>query len=129
MQDAGLTDDDDVEPQDSVETLQSNQQIVEECGGEEEEDEEEDHEHDEIYEDESDSDEMRERWPDCDMCGIADEQTKDFNDGNGWVCIHCRDAILAAGGEPELEPEPQTACDAGEHDAEHEQDTKRRRYC
>ena len=151
MQDAGLTDDDDAEPiepttlaptsrQDSVETLDYNRQTVLDY----EDQEEEAPEYDDIVEDDSDSDEMRERWPDCNICGIADEHTIDFKDGNDYVCIDCRDVILAAGGEPELEPEPESACDAelaghdhgpesacdaelAEHDAEQEQVTKRRR--
>ena len=153
MQGAGLTDDDDddddaepIEPtprSDSVETLDYNRQVVLDCGCDEEQ-EEEDPEHDDIVDDDSDSDEMRERWPDCSICGIADEHTIDFKDGNDYICIDCRNVILAARGEPELEPEPESACDVelagpdvelepacdaelAEHDAGHEQVAKRRR--
>ena len=63
------------------------------------------------------------------MCGIADEQTKDFNDGYGYVCMVCRDAANAAGRQPEPEPDPEHA-DVHEPDPENDDEepaTKRRR--
>lgn len=69
---------------------------------------------------------MRVRWPDCDVCGIADEETKDFKDGNGDVCCECRDVILAAGGQPDPEPDPEQDAEP-EQDADHGPEAKRRR--
>jgi hypothetical protein len=100
-------------------------------------DDDEDMEEEEFEEDcdidvDSDSDEMREVWPECDMCGIAGEETRDFKDGHGWVCIECRAVILRSRGEPDPEADPsaetEPEADPGpDKDNENGPDTKRRR--
>ena len=85
----------------------------------------------------------------CDMCEVHGMEVIDFLDGNGYVCVHCRDVVITAEGqssqpsgpsavpelaaaellEPEAEPNTvETSSDPEPEPCEFEgNDTKRRR--